>query len=90
MSDWRTRALCKDEDLEMFFPSGSSMQYVAQVIAAKAVCDKCPVKVECRDAAFQFDNEYGVWAGLSEEERKIMRKGQKRRSYPSPVRRRKR
>jgi len=36
---------------------------------AKAVCHRCPVITECRVHALRVHEPYGIWGGLSEEER---------------------
>lgn len=37
---------------------------------AKAVCQRCPVIEQCRQHALQVHEPYGIWGGLSAEERK--------------------
>jgi WhiB family redox-sensing transcriptional regulator len=71
--DWRHEALCRDEDPELFFPIGNSGLAVTQTEAAKAVCDKCPVKTDCQDWALEKGMTGGVWGGLGEEERGRLR-----------------
>ena len=44
--DWRHRALCRDEDPELFFPIGTTGPAVVQIEQAKAVCRRCP-EPEC-------------------------------------------
>ena len=41
--DWRHRAICRDEDPELFFPVGNSGPALLQIAEAKAVCQRCPV-----------------------------------------------
>jgi WhiB family redox-sensing transcriptional regulator len=38
---------------------------------AKAVCQVCPVKSECRDYALTIKEPYGIWGGLTETERRL-------------------
>ena len=45
--DWRHRAICRDEDPELFFPVGNSGPALLQIAEAKAVCQRCPVTSEC-------------------------------------------
>jgi WhiB family redox-sensing transcriptional regulator len=40
--------------------------------AAKAICAGCPVKAECADYAIRAREPYGVWGGLTEEEREAL------------------
>ena len=73
---WRTRAACRDSDPELFFPIGSTGMALEQIRAAKAVCDLCPTRTPCLEFAIATNQEAGVWGGLSEDERRRMRKGQ--------------
>jgi WhiB family redox-sensing transcriptional regulator len=67
---WLDRAACRDEDPELFFPiSGSGLSSV-QVAEAKRVCGGCAVLDRCRRWALSTHQEYGVWGGLSEQERR--------------------
>ena len=63
--DWQQRALCAQTDPEAFFPEqgGSTAE-------AKAVCARCPVTAECLEHVLVHDERFGVWAGLSEAERR--------------------
>ena len=45
--DWRHRAICRDEDPELFFPVGTSGPALLQIAEAKSVCRRCPVVSEC-------------------------------------------
>jgi len=45
--DWRHRAICRDEDPELFFPVGTSGPALLQIAEAKTVCRRCPVVSEC-------------------------------------------
>ena len=69
--DWRELAACRDEDPELFFPVGSGRAANAQIKQAKAVCARCPVRARCLEAG--MSEEYGVWGGLTEEERRALR-----------------
>jgi WhiB family redox-sensing transcriptional regulator len=69
--DWQLRAACRGLSSEIFFhpdnergPARSSRD--AQ---AKAVCASCPVREPCRSHALEVKEPYGVWGGLSEDER---------------------
>lgn len=37
--------------------------------AAKAVCATCPVIQQCREHALAVQEPFGIWGGLTEEER---------------------
>lgn len=71
---WRTNAICRDTDPELFFPVGTTGQALLQIAKAKGVCCQCPVKVECLDFAMETNQDTGIWGGTSEEERRQMRR----------------
>ncbi len=70
--DWRHRALCRDEDPELFFPEGTTGPAARQVAEAKAVCHRCPVTSPCLTWALETEQPAGVWGGASEGERRAM------------------
>ena len=72
--DWRHRAACRDEDPELFFPIGTTGPAVLQVDEAKAVCRRCDAVDECLTWALDSDQDAGVWGGLSEDERRAVRR----------------
>jgi WhiB family redox-sensing transcriptional regulator len=76
--DWRHRALCRDEDPELFFPIGTAGPAVVQIDQAKAVCQRCPVVQSCLDWALSSGQDSGVWGGLSEDERRALKRRQAR------------
>lgn len=65
---WMQDASCRDEDPEMFFPE-PGVGMLDQIATAKEVCSTCPVRMEC--LAYAIDNriEYGVWGGLTRNQR---------------------
>jgi WhiB family transcriptional regulator, redox-sensing transcriptional regulator len=66
---WQERALCAQTDPEAFFPEkgGSTRE-------AKRVCMSCEVRAECLDYALAKDERFGIWGGLSERERRRVKK----------------
>lgn len=70
--DWRDDALCRQVDPELFFTAGRSdaSRNREQIRQAKSVCHLCPVASQCLAWALATSQEYGVWGGLSEEERR--------------------
>jgi WhiB family transcriptional regulator, redox-sensing transcriptional regulator len=68
-SGWQDRALCAETDPEAFFPEkgGSTRE-------AKKVCLTCEVRSECLDYALANDERFGIWGGLSERERRRLKK----------------
>ncbi|HMC36608.1 MAG TPA: WhiB family transcriptional regulator [Actinomycetota bacterium] len=76
--DWVHRARCKDEDPELFFPVGTTGPAAAQMTAAKAICMLCEVRGECLEWAMATGQDAGVWGGLSEDERRALRRARRR------------
>ena len=66
---WQDRALCAQTDPEAFFPEkgGSTRE-------AKRVCRSCEVRAECLDYALAHDERFGIWGGLSERERRRLKR----------------
>lgn len=67
---WQERALCAQTDPEAFFPEkgGSTRE-------AKRICLGCDVKDECLEYALANDERFGIWGGLSERERRRLKRG---------------
>lgn len=74
MPDWRHRAICRDEDPELFFPVGTSGPALLQIAEAKTVCRRCPVVTECLTWALESGQDAGVWGGMSEDERRALKR----------------
>ena len=83
--DWRHRAICRDEDPELFFPVGTSGPALLQIAEAKTVCRRCPVIEQCRTWALDT-GQAGVWGGTSEDERDAIcrRNGEHRTQTATP------
>lgn len=66
---WQSDALCAQTDPEAFFPEkgGSTRD-------AKKICTGCEVRSECLEYALSNDERFGIWGGLSERERRKLRK----------------
>ena len=58
---WQERALCAQTDPEAFFPE-------------KKVCQTCEVRAECLEYALGHDERFGIWGGLSERERRKLKR----------------
>jgi len=71
---WRDNAACASVDPDLFFPVGVTGPAVGQIAAAKAVCADCAAQSRCLEFAIATNQEYGVWGGTSEEERRILRR----------------
>lgn len=69
--DWQLHGACRGENTSLFFhPDGERGPARARrQTAAKAVCAKCPVIDACLKHALSVREPYGVWGGMSEEER---------------------
>ncbi|MDQ4010414.1 MAG: WhiB family transcriptional regulator [Actinomycetota bacterium] len=67
--EWQERALCAQTDPEAFFPEkgGSTRE-------AKRICAGCEVRAECLEYALAFDERFGIWGGLSERERRRLKR----------------
>jgi WhiB family redox-sensing transcriptional regulator len=72
--DWRHRAACRDEDPELFFPIGNTGPALLQIEQAKAVCRRCEVADACITWALETGQDSGVWGGLSEDERRALKR----------------
>jgi WhiB family redox-sensing transcriptional regulator len=83
--DWVHRARCKDEDPELFFPIGTTGPAALQIAAAKAICMQCEVRTECLEWAMATGQDAGVWGGLSEEERRGLRRARRRGETARPL-----
>jgi WhiB family redox-sensing transcriptional regulator len=67
--NWRDEGLCAQTDPDAFFPDkGGSVK------PAKKVCAACPVQALCLEYALAHDERYGIWGGLSERERRALKK----------------
>jgi len=71
---WRRDAICRDTDPELFFPIGTTGQALLQIAKAKSVCCECPVQYECLEFAMETNQDTGIWGGVSEEERRQIRR----------------
>ncbi|MEV7275090.1 WhiB family transcriptional regulator [Streptomyces bacillaris] len=71
---WRDRAVCADADPDLFFPIGTTGPALVQVMEAKTVCGTCPVQPDCLQWALGNDVQDGVWGGLSEDERRALKR----------------
>lgn len=63
------QAACRGLDTNLFFPTRGE-----DTAAAKAVCKRCAVKVECADWALANSEKFGIWGGTSERDRRSARR----------------
>ncbi len=72
--DWRHTAACRDEEPELFFPIGNTGPALQQIEEAKHVCQTCDVQESCLNWAIESGQDAGVWGGLSEDERRSLKR----------------
>ncbi len=71
---WQSGASCRLLPPELFFPAGRTGRALEQADAAKAVCRGCPVAGACLRYALETNQEYGIWGGTTEDERRALRR----------------
>ncbi len=73
LGGWRYEAACRGEDASLFFAPAyfeKRGEKIAREAVAKAICARCPVRIECLDYALGIRETHGVWGGLNEMERR--------------------
>lgn len=70
---WVADAVCAQTDPDAFFPEKGGT-----TAPAKAICTGCTVRARCLDYALEHNERFGIWGGLSERERRGLRKEQRR------------
>lgn len=71
-ADWRESAACRDKPTSWWFPTAK--QFAArqkEVERARAICEECPVQIDCLLWVMQFDQHQmsGIWAGTTQRQR---------------------
>lgn len=66
---WQDYANCRGADADLFFPERG-----ASTRRAKAICGECQVRNECLDFAIEIGEKFGIWGGMSERERRRVRR----------------
>lgn len=66
---WQNYANCLGVDPDLFFPERG-----ASTKEAKAVCRACVVREDCLEYALENSEKFGIWGGLSERERRRLRR----------------
>ena len=66
---WRQQAICAGVDPELFYPGRGG-----DAEPAKAVCRRCPVRPQCLATALMRGEKFGTWGGLTELERRPLRR----------------
>ena len=70
---WQPVALCRGNHSHLFFPPTTSErkdERERRELRAKAVCRVCPVQESCLDYAIASTEQYGIWGGFTETERR--------------------
>jgi WhiB family redox-sensing transcriptional regulator len=81
-TSWREQAVCQEVDADIFFPVGNTGRALEIAAVAKAVCAGCPVQAACLRFAVTTNQEYGIWGGCDEEERKVLRRRWRAKGVP--------
>ncbi len=71
---WQEQSNCKDADSDLFFlePLLRGKQKREKERKAKAICKACPVVNECLDHAMRTPEYFGVWGGMTADERNAL------------------
>ena len=80
---WKLHGACRSSSPELFFPAGTTGLAAPDIEAAKAICAVCPVRRECLRWAVATNQEFGIWGGTTEEERRELRRHWLRRTAAS-------
>lgn len=83
--EWQLQGSCREADPTLFFhPEGErGPARRNRDAAAKAICAGCPVLDECRQHALTVREPYGVWGGMSEDDREAHYAGRRARQMPN-------
>lgn len=68
---WEMSAACMGMDTSAFYPADKERGVSRRVreAKAKAICDRCPVIAECLQWAIATNEPWGLWGGMTREER---------------------
>ena len=66
---WQDLANCRGADADLFFPERG-----ASTRQAKKICHECSVRADCLEFAIVNAEKFGIWGGLSERERRKIRR----------------
>lgn len=76
--DWSHDAACRDGENAVFYPPTGGESRTDRLLrerAAKAICASCPVVAECLDEALRIGEQYGIWGGMTDHERRRLSLG---------------
>ena len=83
---WRTGAACRDTNPDLFFPVGQTGPAIDHIARAKSVCSSCAVQVECLEYALMTNQDAGIWGGLTEDERRKIRRERRKMNRAAQAR----
>lgn len=69
-----------------FFPIGQTRLALRQTASAKAACAQCPVSQECLEFAILTFQTDGIWGGLGEDERRLVKRARRAKLQGENVR----
>jgi WhiB family redox-sensing transcriptional regulator len=79
--NWDDEANCRSVDPEVFFPERQG----DHAAMAKGICRGCPVRMQCLEFALDARLDHGVWGGLTEHERRALRRSRQRKARRQAV-----
>ena len=75
---WHSAAACRSADPDLFFPVSSAEAAQRDIAEAQAFCASCLVQAPCREFALRTRQQYGIWGGMTEQERgQLWRRGER-------------
>ncbi|HEU4914887.1 MAG TPA: WhiB family transcriptional regulator [Candidatus Saccharimonadales bacterium] len=72
--DWREASACRDEDPELFFSVGKAGPALSEIEQARSVCRGCVAIGYCALYALDTGQDFGVWGGTNQDERRALRR----------------
>lgn len=78
--DWQSLSACKNMDTSIFFYEDNERGEVKEerIAKAKGICNGCSVRQQCLEFALQIKENYGIWGGLTPEERQTIKRRRQR------------
>jgi WhiB family redox-sensing transcriptional regulator len=73
---WQQTGACRNGVAADFYPpmyTERKYERLARERRAKSVCATCPVQMQCLEHAIAVDERYGIWGGLNQDERRLLR-----------------
>lgn len=68
---WMDSAACLSATVDLWYDAEHETQEakVERVTAARYICERCPVRLECLETALHNVEPHGIWGGLTTSER---------------------